>query len=166
LRGDDGWIKGPALFLKDCGAGLRATATSDTALADAITDLEHAFKNLTSLPSQFIKPAAGGKSIDLEPVIKALEACWETILFGKSAALRKEFIRWRGCDVRWRGTGSQLLQLDREQLRIRLVEWLVALHAGRKAGSKGAGVAAILDPDDDDWADLIRDVVSEFDSVI
>jgi hypothetical protein len=166
LRGDDGWIKGPALFLKDCGAGLRATATSDTALADAITDLEHAFKNLTSLPSQFIKPAAGGKSIDLEPVIKALEACWEPILFGKSAALRKEFIRWRGCDVRWRGTGSQLLQLDREQLRIRLVEWLVALHAGRKAGSKGAGVAAILDPDDDDWADLIRDVVSEFDSVI
>jgi hypothetical protein len=42
----------------------------------------------------------------------------------------------------------------------------VALHAGRKGGSKGAGVAAILDPDDDDWEDLIGQVLSEFDSVI
>ena len=107
---------------------------------------------------QHIQESAGGKSIDLK-VIEALEACWEPILFGKSAALRKEFASW--C---W--NGEKLLQLDREQLRIRLVEWLVALHAGRKAGSKGAGVAAILDPDDDDWADLIRDVVSEFDLVI
>jgi hypothetical protein len=156
---DDGWVKDPANFLKDCGADLRATAASDRALADAITDLEFAFKNLCAPLRHSLKSGAGGTSIDLEPVIKALEACWEPILFGKSAALRKEFIRWLG-------TGSQLLQFDREQLRIRLVEWLVALHAGRKGGSKGAGVAAILDPDDDDWADLIRDVLSELDSVI
>lgn len=166
LRGDDGWIKGPANFLKDCGADLRATAASDTALADAISDLECAFKNLGAPLRHSLKSGPGGTSIDLEPVINALEACWEPILFGKSAALRKEFIHWRGSNVRWLGTGSQVLQLDREQLRIRLVEWLVALHAGRKGGSKGAGVAAILDPDDDDWADLIRDVLSEFDSVI
>lgn len=158
---DDRWVKDPAKFLKDCGVDLRATAAIDYALADAIADLKcafNAFKNLTALLSQPIKPAAGGKSIDLK-VIEALEACWEPILFGKSAALRKEFSSW--C---W--NGEKLLQLDREQLRIRLVEWLVALRAGRKAGSKGAGVAAILDPDDDDWADLIRDVVSEFDLVI
>jgi hypothetical protein len=166
LPGDDGWIKGPANFLKDCGADLRATAASDTALADAISDLECAFKNLGAPLRHSLKSGAGGTSIDLEPVIKALEACWEPILFGKSGALRKEFIHWRGSNVRWRGKGSQLLQLDREQLRIRLVEWLVTLHAGRKGGSKGAGVAAILDPDDDDWADLIRDVLSELDSVI
>lgn len=166
LRGDDGWIKGPAKFLKDCGADLRATAASDTVLADAITDLELAFKNLGAPLRHSLKSGAGGTSIDLEPVIKALEACWEPILFGKSGALRKEFIHWRGSNVKWRGKGSQVLQLDREQLRIRLVEWLVTLHAGRKGGSKGAGVAAILDPDDDDWADLIRDVLSELDSVI
>jgi hypothetical protein len=166
LRGDDGWIKGPANFLKDCGADLRATAASDTALADAISDLECAFKNLGAPLRHSLKSGAGGTSIDLEPVIKALEACWEPILFGKSAALRKEFIHWGGSNVRWLGTGSQVLQLDREQLRIRLVEWLVALHAGRKGGSKGAGVAAILDPDDDDWEDLIGQVLSEFDSVI
>ena len=159
VRLDDRWVKIPAKFLKDRGAGLRATAASDRALANALDDLEHAFKKLRALPSQFIKPDTGGRSVDLEPVIQALEACWEQILFGKSAALRKEFSSW--C---W--NGEELLQLDREQLRIRLVEWLVALHAGRKGGSKGAGVAAILDPDDDDWADLIRDVVSEFDSVI
>lgn len=158
---DDDWVKDPAEFLKDRGADLRATAASDRALANALDDLKCAFntfKNPTALLSQPIKPAAGGKSIDLK-VIEALEACWEPILFGKSAALRKEFSSW--C---W--YGEKLLQLDREQLRIRLVEWLVALHAGRKAGSKGAWVAAILDPDDDDWADLIRDVVSEFDLVI
>jgi hypothetical protein len=159
LPGDDGWIKGPANFLKDCGADLRATAASDAALADAISDLECAFKNLGAPLRHSLKSGAGGTSIDLEPVIKALEACWEPILFGKSAALRKEFSSW--C---W--NGEELLQLDREQLRIRLVEWLVALHAGRKGGSKGAGVAAILDPDDDDWEDLIRDVLTELDSVI
>jgi hypothetical protein len=166
LPGDDGWIKGPANFLKYCGADLRATAASDAALADAISDLECAFKNLGAPLRHSLKSGAGGTSIDLEPVIKALEACWEPILFGKSGALRKEFIHWRGSNVRWRGKGSQLLQLDREQLRIRLVEWLVALHAGRKGGSKGAGVAAILDPDDDDWVDLISDVLSELDTVI
>jgi hypothetical protein len=158
---DDGWVKDPAKFFKDRGADLRVTAASDRALANALDDLKCAFntfKNPTAVLSQPIKPAAGGKSIDLK-VIEALEACWEPILFGKSAALRKEFSSW--C---W--NGEELLQLDREQLRIRLVEWLVALHAGRKGGSKGAGVAAILDPDDDDWADLIRDVFSEFDSVI
>ena len=163
---DDAWIKDPANFLKERGADLRAAAASDTVLADAITDLELAFKNLGAPLRHSLKSGAGGTSIDLEPVIKALEACWEPILFGKSAALRKEFIHWGGSNVRWLGTGSQVLQLDREQLRIRLVEWLVALHAGRKGGSKGAGVAAILDPDDDDWEDLIRDVLSELDSVI
>jgi hypothetical protein len=158
---NDRWVKDPAKFLKDCGAGLRVTAASDRALANALDDLKCAFntfKNPTAVLSQPIKPAAGGKSIDLK-VIEALEACWEPILFGKSAALRKEFSSW--C---W--NGEELLQLDREQLRIRLVEWLVALHAGRKGGSKGAGVAAILDPDDDDWEDLIGQVLSEFDSVI
>jgi hypothetical protein len=158
---NDRWVKDPAKFLKDCGAGLRVTAASDRALANALDDLKCAFntfKNPTAVLSQPIKPAAGGKSIDLK-VIEALEACWEPILFGKSAALRKEFSSW--C---W--NGEELLQLDREQLRIRLVEWLVALHAGRKGGSKGAGVAAILDPDDDDWVDLISDVLSELDTVI
>lgn len=158
LDADDRWITLPVEFLRDCGADLQAAAVSDPVLEGEITKLGQAIKSVGNMPHLAAKPAARRSSVDLEQVIEALEACWEPILFGKSAALRKAFSRWR-----W--ISENLLQLDQEQLRIRLVEWLVMLHA-RRRGSRGPGVASILDPDDDDWADLIRDLLGDYDSVV